>query len=71
MIGAVVDDNLERVSPSTASSRMKEQLRPLRRDTVRCDRGRRCDVERNVRGGLRGLCASWCHLYELEDCRSW
>eukprot|EP00972_Heterocapsa_arctica_P107447 15827958-Heterocapsa_arctica.AAC.1 len=32
MIGAVEDDNLERVSPSTASSRMAEQLRPLMRD---------------------------------------
>eukprot|EP00972_Heterocapsa_arctica_P070535 10419993-Heterocapsa_arctica.AAC.1 len=32
MIGAVEDENLERVSPSTASSRMMERLRPLRRD---------------------------------------
>eukprot|EP00972_Heterocapsa_arctica_P073040 10790139-Heterocapsa_arctica.AAC.1 len=47
MIGAVEDDNLERVSPSTSSSRMAEQLRPLRRDA--CGGGlRRPSADRAV-----------------------
>jgi hypothetical protein len=70
-------DEAPRLAPLPTRDTSWKRLRGLRlrwcEPEAPClgDRGRRGDVERNVHGGLRGLGASWCHRYELEDCRSW